>query len=321
VIRLMQLMALSGNLIQVGDQQAESGGVHHIYGAGNYQEFSRQALAWTKRARDVIYSSNYCTDTYNLAGGNGQCYGHQYEGDHNWWINNVATNSAAGWMHTSNDPMDGKLFVIGNVFHGLNKSDRNSNWRTCAGASLFTQQGEHYFVNNVFDNSCYGIWAQTNRHRSIDKLHIYNNIFTNFNAVVDTRSKAIALDDSNGIQIFMENNLFGTYSGDVMLGGRSAFASLTDLNNQSWASANIIGDPKYLDQPSANYNIGEGSAAINMGTQTYASGAEDVYQQFINRYSGDVNYPGDPADYWPKDYLNQSRVMGGRIDIGPFEQQ
>jgi len=312
--------SLSGNLVQVGDQRATSGGVHHVYAAGNYQEFARQALGWTKRSHDVIYSSNECTDTYNHAGGNGQCYGHQYAADHNWWINNVATNSAAGWMHTSNDAMDGKLFIIGNIFHGNTKSDRDDNWRTCAGASLYTQTGEHYFVNNVFDNSCYGIWAQTNRHRSDDRLHIYNNIFTNFSATVDTRPKAIALEVSNGMQVFMENNLFGSYNGDVQVVGAPALSLLSDLNNQSWAAGNIVGDPLYVDQPNADYSLLTGSPAVNSGTQVYSSGDVDVYQQFINRYSGDVNYPGAPADYWPKDYLSQNRVVDS-IDIGPYERQ
>jgi len=313
--------SISGNLVQVGDQVELSGGSHHVYVAGNYQEFARQALGWTKRSHDVIFTSNDCTDTYNVAGGNGQCYGHQYAADHNWWINNVSTKSASGWMHTSNDAMDGKLFIIGNIFHGNNKSDRNDNWRTCSGASLYTQQGEHYFVNNVFDNSCYGIWAQTNRHRTVDRLHIYNNIFTNFSAVVDTRAKAIALEVTNGLQVFMENNLFGSYDGDVLVGGGPQLSLLSDLNNQPWAMNNIVGDPLYIDQTNANYNIGEGSAAVNVGTQTYGSGAEDVYQQFINRYTNDINYPGNPADYWPKDYLNQPRIVGGTIDIGAFERQ
>ncbi len=310
--------SLSGNLIQVGDQRVTSGGVHHIYAAGNYQEFARQALGWTKRSRDVIYSSNDCTDTHNLAGGNGQCFGHQYEGSYNWWINNVSTNSAAGWMHTSNDSTTGPFYIIGNIFHGNNKSDRDNNWRTCAGASLYTQRGEHYFVNNVFDNSCYGIWAKTNRHRAEDTMHIYNNIFTNFSAVIDTESRAIALEDSNGIEIHMENNLFGSYSGDVSLNS-STYADITDLNSQSWAANNIVGAPLYVNPSNADYNISSGSAAINAGTQTYASGAADVYQQFIDRYSGDINFPGDPADYWPKDYLNRSRVVDGTIDIGAFE--
>ena len=313
--------SLSGNLVQVGDQVSASGNNHHVYVAGNYQEYARQALGWTKKSSDVLFSSNECTDTFNGAGGNGQCYGHQYElGDYNWWINNIGRNSSSGWMHTANSAMTGPLFIVGNLFYNNRQSDRNDNWRTCSGATLYTQQGEHFFVNNVFDSQCHGIWAQTNRHTSADKLHIYNNIFTNFSANVDTTSKAISLENSNDMAIYIENNLFGSFSGDVSLNG-NVYNLIADVNSQTWASNNIVGDPNYLDQVNGNYNISVGSAAVDTGTQTYGSGAPDVYQQFLDRYTNDINYPGDPADYWPKDYLKQNRVVGGSIDIGAYESQ
>ncbi len=314
-----RVKSLSGNLVQVGDQVASSGNNHHIYVAGNYHEFARQALGYTKRASDVIFSSNYCTDVYNLIGGNGQCYGHQYDlGDYNWWINNVATNSSVGWMHTANNNMTGPLFIIGNLFYGNRNSEANDGWRSCSGVTLFTQKGEHYFVNNVFDNSCHGIWAQTNRHIAADKLHIYNNIFTNISATIDSTSRAISLENSKGLQIFMENNLFGEFDNDVRLNS-TTMATISDLNSQSWASNNIQGDPLYVDLADSNYAIANNSPAIDAGSQNYSSGATDVYQQFIDRYTDDVNYPGNPADYWPKDFLNKGRVNGDAIDIGAFE--
>ena len=156
--------------------------------------------------------------------------------------------------------------------------------------------------------------------QGVDKLHIYNNIFTNFSAIVDTTSKAVSLETTNGMEVFMENNLFGNYSGDVSVNG-NAFAAISDLNVQSWAINNIVGDPLYVNQANANYNVSAGSPAIDAGTQVYGSGAADVYQQFIDRYSGDINYPGDPADYWPKDFLKHNRMVNGSIDIRPYEQQ
>ncbi len=311
--------SLSGNLVQVGDQVVSSGNNHHIYVAGNYQEFARQALGWTKKSSDVIFSSNHCTDTYNLIGGNGQCFGHQYElGDYNWWINNVATNSSVGWMHTANNDMTGPLFIIGNLFYGNTDSEASDFWRLCSGVTLFSQKGEHYFVNNVFDRSCHGIWAQTNGQTALDKLHIYNNIFSNISGEIDPTSRAISLSNTNGLQIFMENNLFASFDNDVELNNAS-MATIADLNSQSWASNNIQGDPLYVDQANANYDIGSNSPAIDAGTQNYTSGATDVYQQFIDRYTNDINYPGNPADYWPKDFLKQSRVNDGAIDIGAIE--
>ncbi len=310
--------SLSGNLVQVGDMTSDnSGNNHHIYVAGNYQEYARQALGWTKRSSDVIFSTNVCTNTYALAGGNGQCYGHQYAlGDYNWWINNVGKNSASGWMHTSNDNMDGPLFIVGNLFYNNKSNESDDNWRSCSGISLYNQRGKTFIVNNVFDSSCYGIWAQTNRHAEVDELHIYNNIFTNISGTIDPRARPLALENSNGIPIYIENNLFDSYTDNI---GLTDTATLDALNAKSWASNNIEGNPDYIDQASGNYDIGPDSAAIDKGTQRYESGAEDVYTQFINRYSGDINYPGDPADYWPKDFLEENRINNGLIDIGPFE--
>jgi len=312
--------SLSGNLVQVGDQVASSGNNHHVYVAGNYQEYGRQALGWTKKSHDVIFSSNYCTKTHNLAGGNGQCYGHQYDSsDFNWWINNVGTESAAGWMHTGNSPMTGSLFIIGNIFTGNRLNEAADNWRSCSGATLFSQHGIHYFVNNVFDSSCHGIWALTNRHTATDQLHIYNNIFSNISGTIDTTSKALSLETSNGMQHFVENNLFDAFSNDVQINS-TQYATVDDVNNLSNASGNIVGVPGYVDQPNENFAVGADSPAVDAGTQTYNSGAADVYQQFIDRYTNDPNYPGDPMNYWPKDHLKQNRVQGGGIDIGPHEQ-
>ncbi|WP_420572614.1 T9SS type A sorting domain-containing protein [Kordia sp.] len=311
--------SLSGNLVQVGDQIATSGGNHHVFVAGNYQEFSRQALGWTKRASDVIFSSNHCTDTYALAGGNGQAFGHQYNlGSYNWWIANIATRNGTGWQHTANDPMEGPLFIIGNLFYNNRDNESNTNWRLCSGITLFSQHGEHYIINNVFDNSCHGIWSGTNRHGNTDKLHIYNNIFTNISATVDQSSRAMTFDTTNGMDVYLGNNLFDSYNGDVRINGTN-YVTINDLNNQTWATNNITGAPLYIDANNENYDISQNSPAIDNGTQTYIDGSLDAYQQYIDRYSGDPQYPGNPQDYWPEDILHRNRIVNGVVDIGAHE--
>jgi hypothetical protein len=311
------LKSLSGNLIQVGDQNASSGNNHHVFAAGNYQEYARQALGWTKRSHDVIFSSNYCTNTYDLAGGNGQCYGHQYDlGDYNWWINNVATQSSSGWMHTSNDEMNGPLFVIGNLFYNNHGGEANDNWRTCSGITLFNQRGEHYFVNNVIDNSCHGIWAATNRHNISDEMYIYNNIISNINANIDTSSRAISLESTNGIQLFLGHNLLDNDQNQIRF-NNNTYVDVNELNLQSWAENNIAGDPHYAN--ANNFILFDTSPAIDQGTQAFPNGAIDPYQQFINRYQGDPNYPGDPSDHWPRDHNGLARVNDVQIDIGAHE--
>ena len=193
-----RIKSLSGNLVQVGDQITASGGAHHVYVAGNYQEYGRQALGWTKRSRDVIFSSNVCTDTYALAGGNGQCYGHQYVAFSNWWISNVATESAAAWMHTGGDDMEGPLYVIGNIFYGNKDEESDDNWRRCSGVTLFTGFGIHYFVNNAFDDQCHGIWAGNFAFDADSEMHVYNNIFARISSPVDSTSRALTISGANG---------------------------------------------------------------------------------------------------------------------------
>ena len=92
------------------------------------------------------------------------------------------------------------------------------------------------------------------------------------------------------------------------------------MNSVPWAANNIVGSPSFLDNGVQDYRIAHDSPARNAGTQPYTtSGATDVYQQFIDRYTGDPDFPGNSADVWPKDYRFNERVLEGTIDIGPFE--
>ncbi len=315
-----RIKSLSGDLVQVGDQNATSGNNHHIFVAGNYAEHMRQSLGWTKRSHDVIFSSNHCHENYALAGTNGQCFGHQYDlGDYNWWIANVATGAASGWMHTANDPMSGPLFIVGNVFYNNRKGEADDNWRLCSGVTLFNQRGVHYFVNNVFDDQCHGVWARTNRHSPGDQLHLYNNVFSNTSGTIDSTARAVTLEDTNGLALFVENNLFDAFSGAVSLNG-TVLNTLADLNAAGWAQHNILGDPGYLDLSQRNYDLGATSDAIDAGTAGGQSGTHDVYQMFVSRYSNDADYPGDPAQHWPRDFLNRARIQAAGIDIGAHER-
>lgn len=318
---------ISGNFVQVGDQNAQYGRNHHVFVAGNYQEFGRHALGWTKRSSDVIFSSNYCTETHIFKGGNGQSYGHQYDlGDHNWWINNVGTKSGSGWMHTGGRfNMDGPLFVIGNQFYNNKVGERNYGWRSGTGIGLNAQFGKLYIVNNLFDNNVHGIYAYGRQHNEDDELHIYNNIFSNHSGTMDSSSKALTIERTNGLSIFIENNLFDDFNSDFLVVQTKSSPShitmktITELNSETWASNNIIGNPEYKDPSIEDYTPSATSLTINAGAQTFNSGAEDVYEQYINRYKNDSLYPGNPSDYWSKDFLNQPRVQGASIDIGPFE--
>ncbi len=313
------LKSISGDLVQVGDQKASSGGNHHIFVAGNYLEYARQSLGWTKRSHDVIFSSNYCTNSYATAGSLGQAYGHQYDlGDYNWWIANVSTNNSSGWNHVADDPMTGSLFVIGNLFFSNRSRELNNGWRLCSGITLFTQYGEHYIINNVIDNSCHGIWSGTSRHGSSDKMHIYNNIFTNISSGIDQSSRTITFNTSKGLSIYMGNNLFDSYNSDVRINNTN-YTTINDLNSQPWAANNMVGDPLYVDTANEDYSPGQNSPAIDNGTQTYIDGSTNAYQRYLDRYTNDPYYPGNPQDYWPKDILNSNRIENGVIDIGAYE--
>ena len=284
--------SLSGNLVQVGDQRLDSGGVHHIYVAGNFQRDARQALAWTKRSTDVIFSGNTCDHVYAMAGGNGQCFGSQYDARWHWALGNTAQNAYAGWQHTSNDETPGPYFIYGNTFHDMTLAAPEG-WRRNAGVTLWNARGAHYVVNNTMYNMDHGIWADTNRVDATSSLHVHNNIIAGLTGS-DPAGALINVDPNN--PSWISHNLFDVFS--LVEGNGSTFTSLDALNASSNATGNLVGDPAFVDVSGGDFSLSPGSTAIGAAT-TSPPGAADVRQQFIDRYSNDPNFPQDPATVFP----------------------
>jgi hypothetical protein len=312
--------SISGNFIQIGDENEPYSLNHHIYTAGCYQEYSRQALGWTKRSSDCLFSENEAANIYALSDSNGQGFGHQYaHGQYNWWINNVARDSHNGYMITGSETVNGPLFFIGNEAYRINQTEVTTGWRSAAFA-FWAGCENVYVVNNLAHDCIYGLWTN-NFFGSGDNIHVYNNIFSVMGGSTDTLSRAVHYDLATSTPtVYMENNLFDSYASDVRYASTD-YATITDLNNQSWASSNIVGDPDFTDAANDDYSPGASAASTNAGTQSYNSGFTDVYQQYIDRYTDDPLYPGDPADYWPLDIADNPRVVGASIDIGPYEVQ
>lgn len=301
--------SLSGNLVQVGDQAQSSGGAHHVFIGGNYQSQGRQALAWTKKSSDVIFSTNTCEKTYSLAGGNGQCFGTQYDAKWHWAIANTASDSAAGWMHTSGDVEGGPYYVMGNLFHNMQTATANDGYRRNAGVSLWNAFGEHVIANNTFVNVDYGVWANTARTNAQSSLHMYNNIIDITPNSGDRQSTPITTGYNGSYSA--QNNLLARFAPVRFFG--QVYDSLEGFNAVDGVSGNVVADPSFTSE--SDYTPLVTSPAYNAGTMTPTV---DAYQAFIDRYKDDPYFPGNPVDVIHKDLLGNARDVGKR-DIGAVE--
>ncbi len=300
--------SLSGNLVQVGDERETSGGAHHIYVAGCTQDRARQALAWTKRSSDVIFSSNDCTRVYALAGGNGQCFGSQYDARWHWSIANYASESTTGWMHTGDIESPGPYFVVGNVFVDMQGAE-TSGWRRNSGISLWNAFGEHHFANNTFANVDFGVWSGANRADDSSVLYVINNLIAE---VRDDDPDAAALTIIDVSDVTIENNLLpvdvGARLGDVR------YDSAEDLNQANGASGNVAGD---IARDEA-VTPGTDSAVVDRGTDSPPGGS--FVEQFVARYQDDPHYPDDPRERISSVRGGGPRTQGTKIDIGAHER-
>ncbi len=313
--------SLFGDLIHLENHHTALGGIHHIYIAGNYSEYTQHGLGSTENSDGVIFSSNTCSSVYH-----GACFNHKnshssdlyQKNNYNWWINNSISKSAIGWQYQGSPKALGLNFLLHNHFYSLKhiRHTANSVHPRCVSIVLSNAHEDHYIVGNLFHGPCSHIWNQSPYPDHGSEIHIYNNIFINGNRPVD---RSIIFSDTPDTTVYVENNLFGSEHGNIKIGLGDTKTTPRALNEEPWAATNLILKPWHINDSNLNFDA---QAVINAGTRTYiTSGAIDVYQQFINHYTGDPHYPGNPNDHWPRDALNRPRITGQSIDIGPYEFQ
>jgi hypothetical protein len=341
--------SLPGNFLQIGDQNVTQGNCDHVWVAGNVTEGTRQAPVGIKRCADFILSSNRFNGLAKSRNSLGAAFTSKYDRqDHLWFLNNFSqgtdggyirgevTSSGAGGKDTFN-PSDTRVYLVGNIFTDMMRSELGSNWRL-QGIALHGMDGKVYIVNNIVHNSVYGVyWSYTaSRQSAKSELHIYNNIFSDIhNTGIDQLGGVPIYLNSRtgtgdgGMRVFTENNLFDKfrvfdsgiyYETSAVWNNNPENPGTEPLQVAAVNAGNFQADPMFMNKSAHDFRLKKGSPAIDAGVYTpKTNDSVNVYQQFIDRYTGDPDFPGNPREVWPKGWLNTPRIRGASIDIGPYE--
>lgn len=334
---------MAGSFVQLGDQKPDNGNTDHVYMAGCYVKGIRQSTCGFKRSSHCISSSNVTVDTVRCLSAQGQAYNFKYDRqDSLWVVNNYVARCDAFVIRAETtmsrplpqedtfDKTATSVYIIGNIFRDCMRlpfADPDLGGiggRKSKGICVQDFNGKVYIMNNVVDTSPYGVYFGTAAARSSvgSEMHVYNNVFTNITAGPDTSEVA-----GNGIgqtiqpqtsAWFIENNF--TENGRNFF-GRTQYTDNAGFNARPEVAGQLSGDPMFTDASTEDYTILEGSPLIAAGITetTLAPGSPvDIYELFVAAFDDDPDYPGDPRDYWPRDFAGNSRLVAGNIDIGAY---
>lgn len=328
--------SITGSFVQIGDQLVTRGNVDHVYVAGNVVQYQRQVTIGCKRCADVIGSGNVSLKGSTFEPMFNTKYDRQ---DHLWFIANHGqgqgsllarkelTAGGAGGPDT-HLPENSRVYVIGNILRdstGDEQSGGIGEWKR-QGIAFEDMRGKTFIVNNTMDNTIYGVvTAQNSRLDDKSEIHIYNNIFFNMAATVDPNggrsimiSKFYNTTADQSLKVYMENNLMDDMK--VYLHGSPLYVNPTQLNSLPFAKGNLEGPPMFSNAGRGDYRLQRESPARDAGTTSPVTNpSASVYQQFVDRYRNDPDFPDDPERVLPFDILMQPRINGTAIDCGAHE--
>lgn len=332
---------LAGSFVQVGDQKISEGNTDHVYVAGCVIEGVRQSSVGFKRSADCVVSSNVTIANVKCATAQGQAYNFKYDRQDNLWVINnfvkdvdafvIRAETTAGYGESLDtfDKLDTRVYIVGNVFKDCMRTPWSApdvggiGGRKSKGICVQDFNGKVYIMNNVVDGSPYGAYFGTSGTRQSigSEMHVYNNVFMNLSAGPDTSTAAnngICVINATDTKWYMENNFTDSgrnYYEGVQYNTDAAFDARAD------AAGNRSGDPLFTDAERENYTPKNGSPLIDAGLKitTLAPTPVDIYQLFNDAFANDPDFPGNPADVWPRDRNDKPRFQGKAIDIGPVE--
>jgi hypothetical protein len=332
---------LAGSFVQVGDQKLTEGNTDHIYVAGCHLEGVRQSTVGFKRSADCVISSNVTIANVQCDTAQGQAYNFKYDRQENLWvINNIVKDvdafviraeTTAGYGATKDTfaKEDTRVYIVGNIF----KDCMREPWsvpdsggiggRKSKGICIQDFNGKVYIMNNVVDTSPYGVYFGTSgtRQSAGSEMHVYNNVFMNLAAGPDTSAAAnngICVINETDTRWYMENNF--TDSGRNYF-NHEQYTTDARFNSRADAAGNKSGDPLFTDSNSDDYTPKAGSPLIAAGIRktTLAPGSPvDIYRLFNDAFANDPDFPGNPADVWPRDFAGNNRFVDGKIDMGAY---
>ncbi|MCG6201303.1 right-handed parallel beta-helix repeat-containing protein [Psychromonas antarctica] len=284
---------------------------HHIY-AGNNEFFNvRQGGLWVKYATNVVFSSNYVHDIISTPWSPAKGLGAQYEPNGLWIINNRIHDVEYGIRIPSTNNIDKlslKVYIIGNIIYNIHTESEVGTSSAWESAGIHIQGAdERYIYNNLIYNAPNGI----NVSATSGQTTIKNNIVLKVNNghAAGEQGFQVWSEHHNSLpDISISNNFFNSNDMKVKLTSQ-VFTTVNSLNN-------------YLN--SKNYSgsldieqLGLTNVLTNGFTEnTLWDFGVNVFPELSTTLAATV----DSTLKLNFDILNNSRISGNSVDIGPFEK-
>jgi len=284
--------------------------LHHVYIGRNEMHENKQTATAIKAATHVVFSQNdmwgIATSTSSL----GTATGFSDEGPTDtWWIfNRIHDNEIGTKMNAGRGP--GPYYYIGNLIYDIHDKYPNTQltgtYSQVGQAVADWHEAPTYFINNTIYDSDFGFGIWTGNWTGTQPFVISNNII----AKTDTVGQEIYNQGDKFLEV--NKNLFqGSASDSNVLiywigkttNSISAFESAVGPTN---ASGNTSGDPMFVDPSSGDFNLKQGSPAIDAGDSTLM---EQAASEFYTTFGSDIR----------KDFNGNNRPANGAYDLGAIE--
>ena len=304
----------SGAGIQV---LGDSSTTENIFVGDNEVYNVRQSGIWLKGGKNVVFSSNYVHDIIHTSWSVSKGMGAQYEPDELWMINNRIEGAEYGIRiaSTSSTEHEQNIYIIGNVIHDISEKSAVGNvggansWQT-AGIHL-VGGSEIWIYNNLIFDAPNGITSSS----QVTPTHIKNNIvFDLTNSQEDGNygrtiwAEFLSIADG---EIDLNNNYFDNH----MLIQRAGNTYTTISEIESLGATNNISETPFVSNTELEDIISNKSISGYDFSEVTDRGS-DVSGVTTTLFSATFSTETEGLD---TDILDQFRVQGNSIDIGPFE--
>ncbi|MEJ6077203.1 right-handed parallel beta-helix repeat-containing protein [Vibrio sp. 1-Bac 57] len=292
---------------------------HNIY-AGKNEFFNvRQSGLWVKYATNVVFSTNYVHDIISTAWSPAKGLGAQYEPKGLWIINNRIRDVEYGIRIASTSNIDNvsfKVYIVGNIIYDVHTESNIGTSSAWESAGIHIQGGDERFIyNNLTYNTPNGI----NISATSGTTKIKNNVI----AKVDNGHK----DNQQGYHIWTEHhdeqpsltlshNFFPSDELNIKFKSTviTTLFTLDDHLNNKVENKGVI---------SKNYSGMFENTPLDIDSLISEGFNEsilwDVGDDVFTELNTELAVATNSTIKLDKDILNNSRIEGYSVDIGPFE--